>query len=135
MITPLNYDSGKVTKLKMAASSTITKFDALVYSSGYVQRAISTSTEVRFIALEDQTTASATYTEILVLPVKGVQFECDTTADMAQSYLGTQVDLTDHDHIAPATSTYDVFYITEMVGATTDKKCRGYFLEKFTAHP
>lgn len=135
MITPLNYDSGKVTKLKMAASSTITKFDALVFSSGYVQRAVSTSTEVRFIALEDQTTASATYTEILVLPVKGVQFECDTDADMAQSYLGTQVDLTDHNSIAPATSTYDVFYITEMVGATTDKKCRGYFLEKFTAHP
>jgi hypothetical protein len=135
MLTPLRYDDGKITKLKMNQSSTITKFDALVFNGGYLERGVSTSTEVRFIALEDNVTGAGEYDEILVLPVKGVEFECDTDANMAQSYLGTQVDLTDHNSIAPATSTYDVFYITAMIGATTDKKCRGYFLEKFTAHP
>jgi hypothetical protein len=133
MYKPLRYDAGKLTTIKdgTASSTTITKFDALAWSSGYLQRATGATTEVRLIAMEDVTTAAGAHEDIQVLVTDGVEFECDTTDNMAVTYRGTKVDMTDHEYLDPDSASTDyAFYITEMIGATTDKKCRGYFVQK-----
>ena len=130
MFKPLRYDSGKLVTLKTASSTTITKGDALVFSSGYVQRADNSATEVRFVAMEDVTTGSGEHKDILCLYVDGVEFEADTNGNTSQSLVGTYVDLTDHDTLNESASSNDVFYITQVVGAASDKKVRGYFVLK-----
>ena len=130
MIQPLRYDSGKLVTIKSGtvSSSTITKFDVLDWASGYLQRATSGTTEVRLMAMEDKVTGSAAHEDIVCLVLDGVECEVDTTDATAVTQRGTYVDLTDHDTINNGASSTDVFYVTEMVGATTDKKLRGYFV-------
>ena len=111
-----------------ASSTTITKFDALDWSSGYLQRATSGTTEVRLIAMEDVTTAGGAHEDIQVLVVDGVEFECDCTHNSGVTQRGTYVDLTDHDTLDNDASSTGVFYVTEVVGAAADKKVRGYFV-------
>ena len=132
MFTPLKYDSGKMFTIKdgTVSDTTIAKFDALDWASGYLQRATSATTQVRLISMEDKVTASGAHEDLIVLYVDGVEFECDTTGDMAIAYRGTQCDLTDHDTLNEDAVSVDVFYITQMIGATTDKKARGYFVMK-----
>ena len=129
MFTPLQYDSGKITTVKSgtASSTTITKYDALDWSSGYLQRATSGTTEVRYIAMEDVTTGAGAHEDIQILPTFGVRFECDSTGNTSVAIRGTYVDLTDHDHLDLTASTTDVFYVEDYKGATTDKKVVGYF--------
>jgi len=130
MFTPLRYDSGKIVKIKSAtvSGSTIAKFDALDWASGYLQRATSGSTEIRLISLEDVVTGDAAHEDLLVMYVDGIEFECDTANNTAVTLRGTYLDLTDHDTLNDAASTTDVFYVTEVVGAAADKKVRGYFV-------
>jgi len=130
MFTPLRYDSGKIVKIKSAtvSGSTIAKFDALDWASGYLQRATSGSTEIRLISLEDVVTGGAAHEDLLVMYVDGIEFECDTANNTAVTLRGTYLDLTDHDTLNDAASTTDVFYVTEVVGAAADKKVRGYFV-------
>ncbi|MCK9578708.1 hypothetical protein M0R01_04460 [bacterium] len=130
MFTPLRYDSGKIVTIKSGtvSGSTITKFDALDWASGYLQRATSASTEIRMVALEDKVTAAGEHEDIQVLIVDGVEFECDCTHNSAVTQRGTYVDLTDHDTLDNDATTTDVFYVTENVGAAADKKVRGYFV-------
>lgn len=131
MLTPQRYSSGKTVTMKTTSEKTITKFDALeIDSSGYVERADSSTAEIRVVALEDKTTAAGTHHDILCLFTKGVQFICDTNGNMAQSKVGTYVELTDHETVNEAGTGTDVFYVTAMVGATTDKKCKGFFVVK-----
>ena len=127
---PLRYDSGKLVKLLTASSTTIAKGDALDFSSGYVQRATSSTAEVRFVAMEDKTTGAGAHEEILCLYVDGVEFEADTNGNTSQALVGTKVDLTDHDTLNESASSNDVFYVTKVVGAAADKKVRGYFVMK-----
>jgi hypothetical protein len=129
MITPLRYDSGKLVTIKSgtAASTTITKFDCLMWSSGYLTRADSTGAEVRLMAMEDVITASATHTNILCLYLDGVECEGDTNSTAAVTHRGTYIDLTDHDTLNEAASSIDIFYVTEFV---TTSKLRGYFVTK-----
>ena len=113
--------------MKMVATGTITKGDALDFSAGLVQRATGASTQVKYVALEAKTT-TGTSVGILVVSTIGVKFLADCTHDMAQSYVGTIVDLTDHANLDnDAASTDYVFEIENIYGATTDKKCVGYF--------
>lgn len=134
MFSPLRYDSGKITTIVSgtASSTTITKFDALDWSSGYLQRATSGTTEVRLISLEDIVTASATHSDIQVMYTDGIEFECDTANAPAVTLRGTYIDLTDHDTLNDGASSNDVFYVTETVGATTNKKVRGYFVHNIS---
>lgn len=134
MFTPLRYDSGKVSTVKegTAFSTTITKFDALGWASGFLQRATSSTTEVRFVALEAVTTGASTHLDIQVLYTDGVEFECDTAGNSAQADRGTYFDLTDHDTLNDDASTNDVFYVVDTVGAAADKKVRGYFVNNIS---
>ena len=127
---PLKYDSGKVMKLSTVEDTTIVKGDALEFASGYVQRADSGTTEVRFIALEGKVTASGDHEDILVLYVEGVEIEADTNGNTSQALIGTFIDLTDHDTLNEAASSTDVFYVTKLVGAVANKKVRGFFVPK-----
>lgn len=130
MITPFKYDSGKVALITngTVTSSTITKFDLLDWASGYLQRATSSSTEVRLMALEDKTTGgSGAHEDILVLYLDGVECEGDTNSTAAVTHRGTYIDLTDHDTLNEAASSTDVFYVTDFVSTS---KLRGFFVAK-----
>jgi len=134
MIKPLRYDDGKLVEMKNAAAlnATITKFDILDYASGYLQRATNATTEVRFMAMQDQTASASVQQDLLVLNLDGVECEADTNADIVVATdIGKAADLTDHDTIDESDNTDKVFFITEMVGATTDRKVRGYFIPKY----
>ena len=117
MFTPIKYDSGKMFTIKdgTVSDTTITKFDALDWASGYLQRATSASTEIRLLAMEDKTTAAGAHEDLIVLYVDGIEFECDTTGNMAIAYRGTTCDLTDHDTLNEDAVDNDVFYITQMI--------------------
>lgn len=124
---PKKGDSGKAIPMLTAASTTITVGDGLECSSGYLQRV--TTAKPQFIALEAKVTAAATHYEILVVPVDKIdEIEVDTTGDMAQSYVGTKVTVTDHATIDEDDTSSGYFLITGIVGATTAKKARGLFV-------
>ena len=126
MITPLRYDSGKLTTIVSGtvSSTTITKFDIIEWSSGYLQRTTSAGANLQFMAMEDVTTASGAHEDILVLNLVDVECEGDTNSTAAVTHRGTLIDVTDHDTLNEASSTYYPFYVTEFVSTS---KLRGYF--------
>jgi len=126
MITPLRYDSGKLTTIKSGtvSSSTITKFDLLEWASGYLQRTTSTGSNIQFMAMEDVSTASGAHEDILVLHLENVECEGDTNSTAAVTHRGTLIDLTDHDTLNEAASSVNAFYVTEYISTS---KLRGYF--------
>jgi len=134
MITPLRYDSGKLTTIKSGtvSGSTIKKFDLLDWASGYLQRATSASTEVRIMAMEDIVTGAGLHEDIQILYLDGVECEVDTTHNTAVTQRGTYLDLTDEATIDNDASSNDVFYVTEMIGAAADKVLRGYFVQNIS---
>lgn len=118
------------TKIKMAASSTIAVGDAIDFTSGYARRATSSTTEVKYVALEAKTTGSGENPFIRVMRTDRVIFEADTANNTAQSLVGTKVDLTDHDTVNDAATTTKVFYVENVVGAAATKKIIGNFVMK-----
>jgi len=126
MITPLRYDSGKLTTIRSGtvASSTITKFDLLEWASGYLQRTTSTGANIRWMAMEDVVTASGAHEDLLVLRLEGVECEADTNSTTEAADRGTLLDLTDHDTINEASSSTNAFEVSEFINAG---KLRGYF--------
>lgn len=128
MFHPLQYDSGKLIKIPLAVSQTVVKGDALVWASGYLAVAASTSEDVRYVAQEDVTTTDATHTECLVLPVEGVRFEvgCDAVVSIADR--GCYADLATKATIDPDATAEKIFLIDEIVGtAEVSTTVRGYF--------
>jgi len=133
MFKPLQYDSGKTIKLPSAVSQTIVKGDALVWASGYLAVAASTTEDVYAIALEDVTTDGSTHTDMLVLPVDGIRFEADCDDVVSIADRGTYCDLADEDLLNPDATSEKVFVIDEIVGtAEVSKVVRGKF-SRFTA--
>ena len=127
------YDDGKLVKIPLAASQTIAKGDALVWASGYLAAAISTSEDVRYIAMQDVTTGATEHTECLVLPVMGVRFEADCDGVVSIVDRGTYADLATKATINPDATLEKVFMIEEIVGKEeVSKLVRGYFV-RFTA--
>jgi len=126
MITPLRYDSGKLTTIVSGtvSSTTITKFDVLDWDSGYLQRTTSTGTNLQFMSMEDKTTASGAHEDLLVLNLVNVECEGDTNSTAAVTHRGTLIDMTDHDTLNEAASSTVVFYVTEFISTS---KLRGYF--------
>ncbi len=129
--TPLQYDSGLIKEMKVKDGEDISKFDALQFDGGEVKRAESGTRTVRFVSLQDISSASSDY--ILALDVRGVEFEADCTNNTAQDQVGLGQSLTDHEAVAndnTETDNEDAFVITQLVGAAADKKARGYFLDR-----
>lgn len=116
-------------RIALAISQTVVKGDTLVWASGYLAVGASTSTDVRFVAMEDVTTDGSSHTECLVLPVEGVEFEADTDDVVSIADRGCYADLATKATINPDASTYDVFLIDEIVGeAEVSKKVVGHFV-------
>lgn len=126
MITPLRYDSGKLTTIVAGtvSATTITKFDLLEWASGYLQRTTSTGTNIQFMAMEDISTSSGAHENILVLNLVNVECDGDTNSTAAVTHRGTLIDLHDHATLDENASSTDVFYVTEFVSTS---KLRGYF--------
>lgn len=126
---PLQFEDGKITRVKLVSSATVAKGDSLVDDgNGYYQRATSSATVVPYIALEAKTAGAAENPFIMVLETRGVRFVADTNATPVQTDVGTTADLTDHDTLNESSSTNDVFFIEEIKGAASDKKVYGYFI-------
>ena len=124
MFSPIKFESGKVYTLSTVSETTITKGDALDFDSGYVQRATSASTNVRFVSLEDKTTAAGAHESIQALYTDGVEFEGETASTTSQALVGTYIDLTDHDTLNQGASNTNVFYVAGLVDTS---HVRGYF--------
>lgn len=135
MFKPLQYDAGKLVRIPLAVSQTISKGDALVWAGGYLAAAESTSEDVRYIAMQGLTTSDAEHTECLVLPVMGVRFEVGCDAAVSIVDRGTYADLATAGTIDPAATVEKVFMIEEIVGTEeVSTTVRGYFV-RFTATP
>jgi len=129
MFTPLRFDSGKMETLPLAISQTVVKGDALEWASGYLQVGTTTSTDIRYVAMEDVTTDGSSHTTCLVLPVEGVEFEVGTDDVVSIVDRGTYADLATKATVNPDASSYDAFYITDYLGAAeTSKTVRGHFV-------
>ena len=136
MITPLRYDSGKLTTIRTgtAYGTTITKFDILEWASGYLQRTTGTGTNLRYMAMEDLITAASgagvVHKDILVLRLDGVECEADTNSTASLAMRGTSRDMTGAATINEATGATGIkaFEITEFINTG---KVRGYFSPKY----
>lgn len=84
---PMRRDSGATRQYLTAASTTITKNQALVFSSGYVTPAVASSPEVFIVSNEAITTASATHTAIKCLNTNAanIAFEAKTNITPVQA--------------------------------------------------
>lgn len=125
---PVQGDAGKLQYVQAATTQTIVKGDTLVDNgSGYLAvGASSTAAPVEYVAMQTVTT-TANGEQVLAIRTKGVIFEADTDAAPAQTDIGTFADLASKSTVNPDASTNDLFYIEAIVGATTDKKVRGWF--------
>lgn len=133
MFKALQYDSGKTIKLPAAISQTIVKGDVLVFASGYLAVAASTTEDAYAVALEDVTTDGSSHTEVLCLPVAGVRFEADCDAVASIADIGTRCDLATKATLNPDATTEKIFLIDEIVGtAEVSTVVRGTF-SRFTA--
>lgn len=129
MFRPIRYEEGRMEKLPLAVSQTVVKGDALQWNGGYLEVATTTSTDVRFVAMEDVTTTSSQHTECLVLPVEGVEFEADCDNVVSIVDRGTYADLASKSTVNPDSSSYDAFYIKNYVGKEeVTKKVVGHFV-------
>lgn len=123
---PTQYDSGQTEKMKMNTSVTISKGDALAFTSGLVRRFTAGDTVCRWVALETKTD-DGTNEEILCLRTAGVEFLALTDGTPTQADVGDVVDLADQatvDEDSPSTDY--TFEITKLVDAT-NKIVKGYF--------
>lgn len=129
MFEPKQYSSGQTVELPFKSGETTTKFCVVVpdTSVGYYVTASGGEGDVRYIALEAVTTTS-TGQYILCLAVEGVRFHADCTDEPVRADdVGTYVDLTSSTHLAIGTTSDDVFYVEDIVGAAADKVVSGYF--------
>lgn len=121
------YD-GKTERVQVAAQ-TFTKGDALVDNgSGYLSRAAAgEGVDVKYVAAETISTAATQGDYLLCWRTDGVLFEADTDAAPARTDVGTVADLASASQVDPDASTDDIFYIQDIVGATSNNKVIGYF--------
>jgi hypothetical protein len=134
IFTPLQYDSGRASYLKVGGSKTISKGDPLeIASDGYAQRADASTTEVRWIALESVSDTTEG-DEIYAVFTKGIEFEAECAANTAQEQVDLVFALDSNMKVENTKSvTYteaNVFLVTKLVGVAADKKVRGYFLDR-----
>lgn len=117
---------------KMAASLTITKWDALWDdTNGYLTNASPTAvTEVLYVAAETKTTGAGENPVIGCYDAFETEFVADTDANPAQTDVFNKADLATASTVNPDASTNDVFLITWIVGPVADKKVKGRFVQK-----
>jgi len=128
---PIKYLDGRIQRLPAATTVVFVKGMAVEDNgSGYLRLATSSSTEVRYIAMESLTT-TADGDLLLVLDTQGVLFDADTDAAPAQTDVGTLCDLATNATLNPDASTNDVFYIQSIIDTATSR-VQGYFVNNIS---
>ena|SRR3990167_2617197 len=127
MFVPLNYDKEPI-EVPATASEVFVKGAALVYASGLVTAAASsTATDIWLVTAEAKTIGSGGG-NIKCYPTVGVLYEADCDAAWATVNIGTLADLASVTTINPDASDNDLFYIASGVGVTAvGTKVRGFF--------
>ena len=117
---------------KMAASITITKWDALWDdTNGLLTNASPTAvTEVLYVAAETKITWSGQNPTIGCHSVLETEYIVDTDANPAQTDVFTKCDLATASTVNPDASSNHVFLITWIVWAVANKKVKGRFVQK-----
>jgi len=117
--TPIQYDSGKISSLPAANSTTFTKGDAVVDNGSGLLTTGSAGggVDVRYVAAQTVTT-TVSGQEILVYSTDGVTFLADVDTTWATTDVGTEADLAAAGQVDPDASSDDIFYIEKGVGAT-----------------
>lgn len=130
---PIKYDAGRIQRLPTAASVAFVKGAGVEDNgSGYLRLATSSSTELRYVAMETVTSSATDGATLLdVLDTQGVLFDCDTDAAPAQTDVGTLADLATNATINPDASTNDVFYIQSIIDTSTSR-VQGYFVNNIS---
>ena len=132
MFKPLQYDSGKLLLAPVGSTQTIAKGDVLVWSSGLLVVAGSTTEDAFAVSMQDAASLTSG-TMILVLPVQGVRFEADCDDVVSTTDRGTRCDLATVATLNPDATTEKLFLIDEIVGTVeVSKVVRGTF-SRFTA--
>jgi len=134
VFTPMRRDGGATRQYLTASSTTITKYQALVFSSGYVTPATSSAAECFLVANEAITTAGAAHTAIKCLNTNAacISFEAKTNITPVQAtHCGNKYDLTDGNTVNLSFSTNSVFLVTYIKSAA-DKLVGGFFVKKAT---
>lgn len=129
MFKPVRYDDGRLCTQKLADSQTVVKGDGLKWSNGYLTVIDSGSyQDCRYIAMED-VTSTTDKPDIVVIPTdEDIQFEADCSHVVSIVDRGTYADIATKATLNPDGSTYNDFYITDIVGAAeTATKVLGYF--------
>lgn len=127
--TPRQYDSGKVKSLPMTASTTLTRFNLVKMTSGYLAAGAAGDNEVEYIALETKTSGSGNGSSFCdVLPITDdVYFHALTDITPVQAtHVGTDVDINTAAQLELAATTDKVFHVHEIIDAT-NKIVGGYF--------
>ena len=130
MFNPVRYDSGRMTTKELGASQTVVKGDALKWTSGYLVVVTTGSyQDARYVALEDVTSGAGEHPEIQVVPTdEDIQFEADCNIAVSIVDRGTYADFASKSTLDPDASSYNDFYITDIVGvAETATKVLGHF--------
>jgi hypothetical protein len=128
MIKPINYDRGRVLSLPMTASTTLTKFNLVKMTSGYLVAGAGGDNEVEYVALETKTSPSSGVTYCEVLPISDdILFEALVSATPVQAtHVGNDYDVETAASIDLGATTDKLFHIDEIVSAT-NKLVRGRF--------
>lgn len=130
MFIPQRYDEGRLTRQPLAISQTVVKGDGLKWVDGYLAVITSGSyQDCRYVALEDVTTDGSSHTEILVVPTdEDIEFVADCDGVVSIVDRGTYADIATKATINPDSSSYNDFYITDIVGAAeTATQVLGHF--------
>jgi len=130
MFKPINYDKGRVLTLLLGNAETITKFQLVKYSSGYIVDAAAGDSEVEYIALETVTdgTASDGGTTVDCLPIcSGIKVEALTVTTPTQADdVGNSYDLAGANTLDLTATDDNVFHIDKLKNAN-DKLVIGSF--------
>ena len=126
---PIQYDSGKLVSLPVAAT-TFTKGDACNEDgNGYYEKAQQDDGQMVTHVIMETVASAATQGDMkLFIRVPGVVFEADCTEVASRTDVGTSCDLETAGTLDPDTSTDKIFYIEDLVGeAETTTVVRGWF--------
>jgi hypothetical protein len=130
MFIPQRYDEGRLCTKQLAVSQTVVKGDGLKWSGGYLTVITSGSyQDCRYVAMEAVTSDGSSHPDIIVCPTdEDIEFIADCNAAASIVDRGTYADIATKSTIDVDGSTYNDFYITDILGAAeTATQVLGHF--------
>jgi len=130
MFTPQRYDEGRLSTKQLAISQTVVKGDGLKWVGGYLAVIASGSyQDCRYVAMESVTSDGSSHPDIIVCPTdEDIEFIADCNIAVSVVDRGTYADIATKASIDPDASTYNDFYITDILGAAeTATQVLGHF--------